>query len=595
VIRHNEIFSTTGRYFNDAIGGEDNFSNTGFPNADSDIYGNDISNAWDDAIEAEGGNNNVRIWGNYLDNTGTGVASTVTSVGPLYMFRNVYNRGRMLGKSSLDTDDRQVFFKSGSDATLGDGRRYVFHNTALQAAQAGVTYGLGSAGGISGTSTTSLTNNTVSRNNIFQNWRPTWTAYYDIGAGNDFAYDMFNGTAGAAVVGAIVATPVYAAGNGWTSESGGQYQLAPGTPGYDQGARIANFNDAFTGAAPDVGAHEGGTGPMRFGIAASSGPAAGGGTVTSGAAMTMDVNGDRHSDILWHSDATGQVYRMLMNGTVISSASMVHVAGTDWRIVADADFNGDGISDLLWRNGNTGDVYFMPFSSGGVPAAGATVWNERDPAWRIVATPDIDGDGKADLLWWHSGTGQLFGMLMNGGTVGVRGVFFREPNTAWQVVGAGDFAGSGKKNQVLWRNGTTGQVFVMTLGVAGSAITQSGVMVYTEPNTAWKILAVADFNGDGKSDMLWRNDATGEVSMLLMNGSAVLGGGVFYREPNNAWKIVAQGDYNGDGKADILWRNDSTGQVYMMLMNGTAVASGAMVYTEPNAAWKILGPAEYAR
>ena len=73
MIRHNEIFSTDGsHYFNDGIGGSDNFSTTGFPNADSDIYGNEISHVWDDAIEAEGGNRNVRIWGNYMDRTGTG-------------------------------------------------------------------------------------------------------------------------------------------------------------------------------------------------------------------------------------------------------------------------------------------------------------------------------------------------------------------------------------------------------------------------------------------------------------------------------------------------------------------------------------------
>ncbi|MEP7070125.1 MAG: hypothetical protein ABI789_12830, partial [Usitatibacter sp.] len=62
VLRHNEIFSTAGHYFNDILGGEDNYSTTGFPNADSDIYGNDLNNCWDDAIESEGGNNNVRIW-----------------------------------------------------------------------------------------------------------------------------------------------------------------------------------------------------------------------------------------------------------------------------------------------------------------------------------------------------------------------------------------------------------------------------------------------------------------------------------------------------------------------------------------------------
>jgi FG-GAP repeat len=82
---------------------------------------------------------------------------------------------------------------------------------------------------------------------------------------------------------------------------------------------------------------------------------------------------------------------------------------------------------------------------------------------------------------------------------------------------------------------------------------------------------------------------------MLMNGPTIVTQGLMYSEPNLAWKIVAQGDYNGDGKADILWRNDSTGQVYMLLMNGLAVSQQAMVYTEPNTQWRLLGPYEYAQ
>jgi hypothetical protein len=278
VIRHNEIYSANGNYFNDAMGGEDNFSLTGFPNADSDIYANKISHAWDDGIEAEGANENVRIWGNYIDRTAIGIATTATSVGPAYVFRNVWNRAQMLQKvTSLDLDDRQPFFKSGSDSSLGFGRRYFFHNTMLQATQAGLVNGLGGGFGMGGTGSTQLIENTISMNNIYHLWKPGKTAFYQTGSTSSASNDMFNGTMGdMAIANGINATPTYAAGNGWQSESGGQYQLAAGTPGYDGGKRIANFNDSFSGVAPDVGAHEGGSAPMGFGIAASPGSSVGG-------------------------------------------------------------------------------------------------------------------------------------------------------------------------------------------------------------------------------------------------------------------------------------------------------------------------------
>ena len=271
VIRYNEITSSEGHYYNDGIGGSDNYTSAGFPNYDSDIYGNLISNAWDDAIEAEGGNRNVRIWGNYMDQTATGVATTVTDKGPVYIFRNVYNRSRQLSEVAPDSDDRNNFAKSGSTKKVGNGRRYVFHNTLLQVDNAGTTYPLGAGGGIAGTGSDSLTN-TVSRNNILHIWKAWWSSIDDNGgSGNDLDYDLYNGAITAyrgAETHGIVGTPLYASGNGWSSWAGGMYQLEPRSPGFGTAAPIPNFNDAY--AAPDVGAHQSGTAAMCFGSSCSS-------------------------------------------------------------------------------------------------------------------------------------------------------------------------------------------------------------------------------------------------------------------------------------------------------------------------------------
>ncbi|MDQ3025487.1 MAG: Ig-like domain-containing protein, partial [Pseudomonadota bacterium] len=203
-------------------------------------------------------------------------ATTVTSVGPAYIFRNVWNRAQMYQRTPLDSDDRQPFFKSGSDSSLGDGRRYVFHNTMLQAVQPGLVNTLGGGFGMGGTGSSQLINNTFSRNNIYHLWKPGRGAVYQAGAGNQFSNDLYNGTPGdAAMTNGLSGTPVYAAGHGWTSEANGNYQIAAGTPGHGQGVRIANFNDGA--AAPDVGAHQSGTTSMRFGIAAATSSSSTGG------------------------------------------------------------------------------------------------------------------------------------------------------------------------------------------------------------------------------------------------------------------------------------------------------------------------------
>jgi hypothetical protein len=248
VFRYNRITSTSGHYYNDIIGGGENFSAVGFPFADTDIYGNYIANAQDDGIEAEGGNRNVRIWGNYIDDTYITIASTATHVGPLYIFRNISGRTGTFGKS-------------GQKNGYGEGRRYFFHNTILQPSG-------GASAGIKGNTNEPLTNS-ISRNNIWHMRSSNGMAIGMIGgSANNFDYDLSNGNmrpySGAQPNG-IAATPTYASGHGPASGGGGLYQLSPGSRGYDAGAVLPNFNDGYTGSRPDLGAHEAGAGQMKFG------------------------------------------------------------------------------------------------------------------------------------------------------------------------------------------------------------------------------------------------------------------------------------------------------------------------------------------
>jgi hypothetical protein len=288
VIRYNEITGGDGHYYKDGMGGQANFSEIGFPGADTDIYGNIVTHTWDDGIEAEGGNRNVRIWGNYLDQTTVGIATTVVHTGPTYIFRNVYNRSRRFALVGLDADDRLQFSKSGSRTDFGNGRRYMFHNTLLQATQTGVVNGLGAGEGIVGLSDTPLTN-TVSRNNILHVWRTNAASIRtEGGTNNDLDYDLRNGNISAyagAEANGIVGTPAYRSGHGWANWASGNYQLDPSSPGYDRGVRIPNFNDAFTSSGPDMGAHEGDTPAMRLGTSGGGSTWAGstgGGTTTGG-------------------------------------------------------------------------------------------------------------------------------------------------------------------------------------------------------------------------------------------------------------------------------------------------------------------------
>jgi enoyl-CoA hydratase/carnithine racemase len=55
----------------------------------------------------------------------------------------------------------------------------------------------------------------------------------------------------------------------------------------------------------------------------------------------------------------------------------------------------------------------------------------------------------------------------------------------------------------------------------GSALTYHGAAVNVAAN--WQVVQIGDFNGDGSSDILWRDSGTGALSEWLMTGNVVSG------------------------------------------------------------------------
>lgn len=272
VIRWNEVYADERHRFNDGIGGAENFSTRGFPGADSDVYGNAVSDVTDDALEIEGGGRNIRVWGNYMDLTLSGVASAACSLGPLYIFRNVMNRSREATDKDSDLDNRGPFGKLADQGRYAHGRRYFFHNTVLQPpAPPGKKYPLGAYCGPHPCGDNEPMSNTVSLNNIWNIRNPGWYFVEDGHRNPDnlLDYDLTNGRikayAGAEPHG-LHGVPLYEPGQGDVAGRSGRYTLAPGSLGRDAGCPIPGFNDRFTGSAPDMGAQEAGDPPMRFGL-----------------------------------------------------------------------------------------------------------------------------------------------------------------------------------------------------------------------------------------------------------------------------------------------------------------------------------------
>jgi hypothetical protein len=259
-----------------------------------------------------------------------------------------------------------------------------------------------------------------------------------------------------------------------------------------------------------------------------------------------DFNGDGRPDLVWRHDASGQNVVWLMNGVTLVSGTFTNpstLADTRWQVVGTNDFNGDGRMDLLWRHGFSGEnvVWFM----NGLDLLNGTFTTPSaltDVRWRMVGTGDFDRDARPDILWRHDASGENVLWFMNG-----------------------------------------------TALVSGTFLTPSSL-----PDVDWKMAGVSDFNRDGWPDILWHHRVSGQVVLWYMNGSTLVSG-TFTSPPalpDVGWQVVAVGDYNGDHRPDLVWRHQISGQNVVWFMDDATLTSGT--FTNPSTLadtqWKLVGP-----
>jgi ELWxxDGT repeat protein len=155
-------------------------------------------------------------------------------------------------------------------------------------------------------------------------------------------------------------------------------------------------------------------------------------------------------------------------------------------------------------------------------------------------------------------------------------------------------------SDVLWRNmGGEVDSWLMTGGRMG------GGSAVSAASSVWQFAGSGDFTAGGTSDLLWRNTLTGEVDTWLMSGGQIVGGSAI-GAVSNAWQPLGSGDFDGDGTgdgtgtADVLWRNTNTGEVDTWLMSGPQVngGSGAQISGGSgigfvSSAWRFAGIGDF--
>jgi Fibronectin type III domain/FG-GAP-like repeat len=251
-----------------------------------------------------------------------------------------------------------------------------------------------------------------------------------------------------------------------------------------------------------------------------------------------DFNADGKFDLLWQHQSTGRLVAWHMNGAaVVSSRSLTPSAvSANWMLRGSGDLNADGKPDLVWQNTVTGEIAFFLMNGTLAFRSGLFTPSKVDPRWQIASVRDIDRDGHPDFLWNNVNTGQVLVWYMNGTSVARQAWINAKPldDTNWRLRGTADFTGDGQADLLL-QHETTGKqaIWVMKDGVVLSTVP------LTTPGTGdWKIMAIGDTNMDGHADLIFENVVTGGVAIWVMNGTTI-SSGVYVGTVDPAWRISA--------------------------------------------------------
>jgi hypothetical protein len=149
--------------------------------------------------------------------------------------------------------------------------------------------------------------------------------------------------------------------------------------------------------------------------------------------------------------------------------------------------------------------------------------------------------------------------------------------------GSGDFDDDGDSD-LLWRN-DDGTVMLTTLADGLNESSYDLAVV----STTWQIRGTGDFDGDGDADILWHRD-NGQVTTWEMEDAALV---TNHNLPgvSNGWAIAGTGDFDADGDADILWRGNG-GQVVTWEMEDGAYVVNHNLATA-SASWQVRGTGDF--
>jgi len=290
-----------------------------------------------------------------------------------------------------------------------------------------------------------------------------------------------------------------------------------------------------------------------------------------GASAVADFNHDGHMDVALTTEVQApdglflglnvEVYLGHGDGTFGSAIVLNGSGNLGMLTLIAADANNDGNMDIVTANGQGtisvfeghGDGTFSSMKNSGAVQGGVTG----------VAAGDFNGDGRMDIAAVDGGNPTVAVLIGTGKGGGFKSRVRYDTGFRGRAIVAADVNGDGKLDLVT-ANGAAGGPLGTTLSVlpGNGDGTFGAFSLVNVPQFTGRTIYAADFNQDGRMDIVLGTQALGNsgVMTLLGNGNGTFAPAVYQATSTNganftATLFVATGDVNGDGRPDVVAGN----------------------------------------
>ncbi|MBU3061036.1 VCBS repeat-containing protein [Nocardia sp. NEAU-G5] len=277
-----------------------------------------------------------------------------------------------------------------------------------------------------------------------------------------------------------------------------------------------------------------------------------------------DFNHDGKLDLAVTNFTSNDVSILMGNGDGTFAKAVNYPTDLAPGAVVVGDFNHDGIPDLATSN-QAPSMSVLLGKGDGTFAKAVNYPSNLGVGSGSADAADFDGDGNLDLLRgnYANSTIQIY-RGRGDGTFAAPTTFSEGALTAWYGK-AHDINGDGKPD-ILFSNLAAGTV--STLINKGDG-TFGPAKAYSTGGLLPQCFDLGDLNGDGKLDMVVANGGSSSISVLLGTGNGTFGPPHTY--PSGGLVPLSTpilADFNGDGKLDLVIGNTGSGNITLRYGNG---------------------------